>query len=371
MRPLNLVSWIVLGAVGVTCGAVSPAWGQAQPPGQPPPAAPASAIPAPNARDAYKQAVEAFDAGDFAAAYRGFSDVWAQEKKPKVAGNLGRTELKLRKYCSAIEHLGLFLREQPDLTPAERKDVEALLGEAKENAASLRVEVSQPGADVLVDGAPVGPSPVGREMCMDPGKHRIEARLATLQAAEDVEVVSGAKVTRKLELAPRASQEPAKGPQASPAAPAPGTTVGRDGSGARPFPTRTVIIVAGGGLALAGIVAGAAMLGVSDAKRAESDKFISLPVDQGGLPGNPGDSAAIRCAGDYSTRCDANSERLKERDSLKAAGVGVIVGGSVLALGALGVLGYTLFAPQPKAASVRVLPAVGAGQGGVLVVGRW
>ncbi len=150
-------------------------------------------------RDVYRDAVAAYKAGDYPVAYRGFAGVWSVEKKPKVAGNLGRTELKLKKYCGAVEHLTLFLAGQADLPPDERAEVERLRDRARWSTTTLQV-TTQAGAEILVDDTSVGKAPIGKDLCLDPGKHKVEARVGDRKVSVDVYAAPGGKITKKLDV---------------------------------------------------------------------------------------------------------------------------------------------------------------------------
>jgi hypothetical protein len=51
------------------------------------------------------------------------------------------------------------------------------LAEVQAKVNTLRVRVNKPGAEVFVDGASVGMSPVEYDLFVDPGTHTVEARL--------------------------------------------------------------------------------------------------------------------------------------------------------------------------------------------------
>ena len=177
--------------------------------GPPPKPRPSTLLPdGRDPRDVYRGAVNAFKTGDYPTAYEGFSAIWAVDKKPKVAGNLGRTELKLKKYCAAVEHLTYFLDEQKDLPPDDRTEMERLRTTARWSTMAVQLDVRPDAAEVFVDGASVGKSPLGRNLCLDPGNHKLEARLAERQATANVHAAPGAKLTKHLKVPDKADGTP-------------------------------------------------------------------------------------------------------------------------------------------------------------------
>jgi hypothetical protein len=89
-------------------------------------------------------------------AYTSFLQAWRLKQHYQIAANLGRAELKLRKYRDAAEHLTYFLREASAVGPDERKAAQAMLDEARAKVGALTIIVDRPGAVVLVDGVAIG-----------------------------------------------------------------------------------------------------------------------------------------------------------------------------------------------------------------------
>ncbi len=128
-RDSSIRRLVRLAAIGLPLAVTMPAAAQSP---ETPPIAPTSAPASErDVRTLYKDAVVAFKGGDYPLAYQGFLKVWEIEKKPKVAGNLGRAELKVGKYCGAVEHLRLFLDAEKDLPAEDRSALEQLVSEAR------------------------------------------------------------------------------------------------------------------------------------------------------------------------------------------------------------------------------------------------
>jgi hypothetical protein len=117
------------------------------------------------------------------------------------AANLGRVELKAAKPRDAAEHLSFFLREAQKIEPDDRAAVEKMLGEAKAQIGSVTIQVSAPGAQVLVDGQPVGTVPLDGPVFVEPGSRWFEVKGAGLALArKDVQVLAGSSPVVELKL---------------------------------------------------------------------------------------------------------------------------------------------------------------------------
>lgn len=251
MRPRTVKQAVIVGAMGAWLTAAS---ASAQPASGPGAAGaqvgPGGASAAPrDVREIYKQAVLSFQAGKFQQAYDGFKEVWATDKKPKVAGNLGRSALKLKKHCEAVEYLDLYLAQEKKLSQDEVSEVQRMVAEAKGQLVKLSVEVAA-GAEVSIDGQTAGTAPLPHEICVDPGHHTLEARQGATTTRKDVQALPGAaqKVTLELTATSPPPPPPPIEPKTRSKAPA--------------------IVL--GGVGAAGIIAGAVSLGVYSAKRDEA-----------------------------------------------------------------------------------------------------
>lgn len=161
-------------------------------------AAPSSTAAAPH--DALKStASELFDKGVTAAAESRWEDcraallaAWSIHPSYQIAGNLAECEVKLGRNADAAEHLRFFLREVPADAPAERKARgETLMKEVRPKVAELSVRVNKADADVLVDGKSVGRSPLASSVFVEPGAHKMEAKLDGATAHAEVTATGG------------------------------------------------------------------------------------------------------------------------------------------------------------------------------------
>jgi hypothetical protein len=184
---LNVLRAAVVAGLGMLGSGLSAGPAHAAP--SPPPAAPASATAAsgPSAAPAapgaatveqlVAEAKQAMDRKDYAEARAKLLEAFTQQRSYDIAVNLGHAELELGMHVPAAEHLQLGLDGWPATgNAAARGRVESWLADAKAAVGTLRVSVSVAGAEVMVDGAVVGLSPLSAPVFVKPGAHRVEAK---------------------------------------------------------------------------------------------------------------------------------------------------------------------------------------------------
>jgi hypothetical protein len=210
------------------------------------------------ARQLYLEGLEALKKSQWAEAHASFLAAWRIKPHYQIASNLGLSELKLGKHRDAAEHLTWYLREAPKTKEKERQRAQVLLAEARSKVATITMEVTPDGAEVLVDGTVIGRSPFTLPVFLEPGKHGIEARLdgyVAVNAAVVAEAAKEAGVSLRLEkpapIAP-SSASPAPGDSGRarlPPPPSPPVATGASGP-------RREVLIAGGVTAGAALIAG-------------------------------------------------------------------------------------------------------------------
>ena len=316
MRPRNMRAMMVLGVTGVCVAATAPS--VAQTPARADAGVTADAKPAPppvreEAKKRHNEALASFRAGEFQEAYSGFIEAWDLQglpRVPRIAGNLGRAELKIGKNRDAAEHLAYFLREEKDLSEEDRREFARQLADAKAKVGTLRVEVLQAGADIFVDGQRIGASPMETELYVEPGRRKVEARLGKLRASEELDVRAGATELAQLELA-LPKQPPLLPSSASPGSP----------TGAPPARSRTPGFVLGG-VGLIGLGAGVGVLVLHVDRRGQA----------AALHGEiQGDGGHCRRGPTAHASCAALEGAARDADLFLGAGTPLLVGGAVFA----------------------------------------
>jgi hypothetical protein len=291
------------------------------------------------ARQLFMDGLDALKRGRWAEAHASLLAAWRIKPHYQIASNLGASELKLGKHREAAEHLSYYLREAPPAKEKERERAKAMLDEALARVAAVTVVGPPAGAELRVDGTSAGSMPLAGPLFMDPGEHVLEARAEGFWTGrEKLDAKAGEK--REVRLALR-KDEPAPAPTVPP----------------KPPERRSLLPgIVLGGAAVAGLAVGAGLLGVSGSKSATASD-----LNAGVLASH---HSCIATAANFDARCADIADVASTSDRLHNAGVGVLVGGSVLA--AASVIYFVWPAPR-----VSVVPVAGKTGGGVWASGSF
>jgi hypothetical protein len=314
------------------------------------------------ADELFREGNQAFAAGDAKAAYEAYRGAWSLRKSFDIACNLGRTEAELSLSRDAAEHLDYCLKTYPassrdDLREANKRFRE-LFAEVRARVAALRIETRPPGAEIAVDGASYGTTPLNRDVFVDPGRHRVRAELQGFDGEErGIEVVAGASLTVSFLLG--RSQE------ALPPVPVPfpGVDAAKpSASERRTASLRTTVVISGAALALIGLGVGT---GFHLDARATSDRIgrIGRALELG--PGR-----AVCSEGSPPPDCEKlRDEAAGEKGARKGANIAF----TASALLGLATVAAWLVIPdeQGKGASAKVGPIVAPSFAGLVATGRY
>jgi hypothetical protein len=329
-------------ALAIAAGAPALAGAQPKPPSKAPPKASPSAAPsvsaAPDDGPAawFAKGSAAHEAGKYAEARELFLKVWAVNKAWDVAANLGLSELNLNMHVEAAEHLSYALRWFPASEPASTKEVlERRLAAAKAEVATVNVKVNVDGARVSINEQPRGAAPLESDVFVTPGKVRVSAQKEGYDAASKVaDVPKGEHATVELTLV---------------ATPAP----------AKELPKWPVLV--GGGLAVVALGAG---IGVTVAGSDKGNAALKVSDDIYNAH-----RSCIIGAANYDARCDSVKSESSTADGMNRAGIGLLVGGGVLAAGSAV---YAIFALRSGAKdSAVVVPVISPTGAGAVVRGSF
>ena len=343
MRP-PFRAWIICSvlAIGMTSGGLS----MAQP----------ATDPNQRATELYKKGNELYDKGKFADAETMYRAAFELRQSFEIAGNLGDVEMIQGKPREAAEHLALALREfPPSGKPAQKDALRKRLKDAAGLIGTVKLSVSAPGAEILLDGQAIGKSPIENEVYVDRGEHTLEARLAGHEPAkETITATTGSTHDVSLTLK---KVEPPK-PPPKPVAPV------ETGSEA---PKKNIIVIIGG--AMVSVAAVATGVGLTVAANSASDDAVAIrsalvarkaPFCNGYLPSDTETAA----------ECRALRETLSDKGSYtNTAVVAYVIGG----LAAAGTAVYA-FWPTPKSRKstvVRPVPVVTGREGGLWITGTF
>jgi tetratricopeptide (TPR) repeat protein len=199
----------------------------------------------------------------------------------RVLYNIGQTHMALGEFVEAIAAYEEFLKQGGlEIDAARRADLQGQLEQLRRNTALVKVQVSQVGATVSVDGKEIGKAPVSN-MALSVGQHRISARSEDgAIASEELNVAGGdfREVTLTL-VAPLVAQGPTL--EAATAAQKPPMPVQKKWAIGL-LASAGALAITGGGLALSA--------------KAANDEY------QHELDTQPGDPAAIQSAHDQLSR---------------------------------------------------------------------
>jgi tetratricopeptide (TPR) repeat protein len=284
-------------------------------------------------------------------------EAWGLKRSYDIAANLGIVEAALRKWRDAAEHLTFALKTFPaNGKPEHRKLLEQTLAKAAAEVGALSLKVNVDKAELFIDGKSVGLAPLGEVVFVEPGARVLEAKLSGyVSARKELRAEKGGALAVALELSP-VKVVPV---------PQPSSTVG---GGDAPPPlveeggANRAVLVTGGVAAGGALIAGVVLTVLSNGKGSEADTA----------------AATLRQAGEkdpcstHATDCTSIDSALQARDAMaKGAMVSFILAGAAGAGTAL----YGLLAPKPStrkpSTGLRLIPVVGASQGGLIVTGAW
>lgn len=152
------------------------------------------------ARERFNMGVSFFREEDYSAALVEFKRAYALVPHHKVLFNIGQVYIELHQYAEAVDHLERYLEQGGEgIDDTRRSEVEDLIADQRARVATLVVRVSEPGAEVNVDGRVVGVTPFDRPLRLHPGNLRIRVSKAGF-APEEQWIELGAGETQTLEV---------------------------------------------------------------------------------------------------------------------------------------------------------------------------
>jgi hypothetical protein len=263
-------------------------------------------------------------------------EAWGLKQSYDIAANLGLTELELKKYRDAAEHLAYARRTFPTSGKPENKLlVEQSFARARAQVAAVVVHVEPANADVSIDGAHV--VLVGQpELFVTPGAHVFDAKLeGHAPASARVTVAQGGSEQVTLVCA---ATSPSISTTVVPPPPPP-PNAGRS--------INVPIVVAGYGVAAVGVGLGVTFAALAAGKGGDANTLQAQLAAGGGPSACAGASPAGSCSTLQSTRAS--------RDSLSTASMISFIGGGAFALGTTV---YLLAAPRamPPPVALTVTP---------------
>jgi hypothetical protein len=267
-----------------------------------------------------------------------FKEAWALKQSYDIGGNLGIAEFAQGKFRDAAEHLSFALAHFPANGKAEHRELlQEKLAKAREAVGARTIVVDVAGAEVLVDGVTIGTAPLPREVFLTPGTRTVEARLAGYDGAKrTLHVAAGSSDRLEFELHPTAPT-------------------------ARAWKPGPALIIPAGVLAVGGLALGTGFTIAANGKASDAATLVGQLGGARSACSSPSAGAAANCTALH------NAVASNGTSSNIALG-GFVVGGA-FALVTGGLLVWA--APWSKGAPVRLAPAVGRGESGLMMQGAW
>lgn len=318
LRPLT----IALSAAALLASAAAPA-------GDPPKPQQQTTDPV-SAKEYFRRAVKAYEAGKTQEAYDNYRAAWELQKSYDIAGNLANVEAELKRYREAAEHARWALANFPPVgSDKQRKILEDLLSEAKRHVGTLTIRVSVNPAEVTLDGKSLGQTPIAESLFVDAGNHTLVVTAPGYQPiSQPLRIEKGSSETLSLTLA------------------AVGPTPTASGSAPPPPPTVTPskvspVVIAGASAAAAFAAVGAAFTILSFVKADDAAAKAS------GIKNAEGEGAPCHKR-PASAACEDLQSLLGQRDTFANVALWTFVGAGTL--GAATIV-YALAGPKPAPSS--------------------
>jgi hypothetical protein len=152
-------------------------------------AKPAEAHAAPT-KEALREAGQRYDRGlrmyqdsEYALAVIEFERAYSLVPDYRVLYNIGQVRIQLGNYARARRALEQYLRDGGKQVSADRRtSVEGDLEMLAARTATLDIKTNADGADILLDGNPVGQAPLAEPLLLDAGEHSITVQKAGYQS---------------------------------------------------------------------------------------------------------------------------------------------------------------------------------------------
>lgn len=150
------------------------------------------------AKARFNEGVKLYAKKRYDRALAAFLQAYALTKNPAILFNLGQTSLKLGDPLRALRSFEQFLKDAPNAPPDQRTRAQTGITESRRALGSIEVTAPD-GADIAVDGEPVGRAPLAAPIPALPGEHAVTITTASGAKLANVDVKAG--MTARLKLA--------------------------------------------------------------------------------------------------------------------------------------------------------------------------
>jgi hypothetical protein len=319
------------------------------------------------ARLHFKQGVELFDQRRFGDALSEFQESYSLFPVYSTLYNIAQVQVVLGHPVEAADAFDKFLVQGgASIAREQRARVEVELKAQQERIGDIDVAVSPEGAEIQVDGAVVGKSPLGGSVRVASGHHRVDARLDGYRSEHDEVDVLGrghVELTIQLQALQQMAAPLAAGPITSPLPPSPAQAPTPIPTASHSLPARdfnagstthrSAQTIVGYSLVSIGLVTAGVGVGI-------------------GVDGQSKHSDAIKQWNASAEAQSRNNARQTESASVKEKTKGYVImgaGGAALLAGTI----VLLTAPSNQAGHARLnwSPWFGASAAGATLAGTW
>jgi hypothetical protein len=152
-------------------------------------------------RSLFREGAAAFQAGKQEEARQLLLEAWAIRQTYDVASSLAQVELELKLYAAAAQHLDFCIRNfAPVESEQTLQQVRKAFADVKMRVGAVNVSTDRSGAEVFVDSLGVGTSPLPALQFVEPGPHKLGARLGAASTQQALNVEAGKEYTVQLKL---------------------------------------------------------------------------------------------------------------------------------------------------------------------------
>ncbi len=156
------------------------------------PKAQASKAQVEEAQKHYQRGRELYEENDFAGALAEIRRAHDLAPNYKLLYDIAQICFQMQDYACALQTFNRYLVDgKADIAPQRKAEVQADLEKLKGRVAFVRITVSAPGAEILVDGVSVGKAPLTEPVMVNAGRREIAASLEGAGTAKKVVEVAG------------------------------------------------------------------------------------------------------------------------------------------------------------------------------------
>ncbi|MBI2895663.1 MAG: PEGA domain-containing protein [Deltaproteobacteria bacterium] len=175
------------------------------------------------ARTHYQAGSSYYEQGRWSDALQEFEEAYrlsSEARKPALLYNIGLTQERLGRLAEAIESFRRYLEDSPQARDRETLEERIRTLQARLDATSLALEVSEAGARIEVDGMERGTTPLAEPLRVTPGEHEIRiVKEGYRSFSLRVTVPAGERVSAQATLVAEAVQAPPSPPPPPPPPP--------------------------------------------------------------------------------------------------------------------------------------------------------